>query len=154
MTDGDDHMPWRRYNHLDPRRPVTHLSAVIGRRGTALLLLGFIWAGVGVSTLTLAELDGLAVTIGVAWIVTGTVAIMTAKRRQGHDALGFLALYVMAAWRALANLADVVVWIVPDGRAGDLTSIVGVLVWVAVTGLIVLVAGWKEPECDALRGRP
>lgn len=153
MTDGDD-MPWRRYRHIDPRRPVTHLSAVIGRRGAALLLIGCIWAGLGVSTLSLAELDRLDVAIGVAWIVTGTVAIMSATRRQGHDALGFLALYVMAAWRALANLADVVLWIVPDGRAGDLTSVVGVLVWCAVIALIVLVAGWKEPERDALQGRP
>lgn len=141
-------MPWRRYSHLDPRRSVTHLSTVIGRRGTALVLIGTIWCGLGFSTLALKDIDRITLAVGIAWIVTGTVAIMSARVRQGYDAGGFLALYVMAAWRALVNLADVVLWIVPDGRPGDLGSVAGVLVWAAVVALIVLVAGWKEPEPD------
>lgn len=147
MTDGDP-MPWRKYRHIDPRRGVTHLSAVIGRRGTALVLIGSMWIGIGLSTLALDNIDRLTLTVGIAWIVTGTVAIMSARNRQGHDALGFLALYVMAAFRALTHLSDVVLWIVPDGRPGELRGVVGVLVWVAVIALIVLVAGWKEPAPD------
>lgn len=154
MTDGDDDMPWRRYSHLDPRRSVTHLSAVIGRRGTALVLIGTIWCGLGFSTLALKDIDRITLAVGIAWIVTGTVAIMSAQRRQGHDALGFLALYVMAAFRALTHLSDVVLWIVPDGRPGELQGVVGVLVWAAVIALIVLVSGWKEPEPDHPQATP
>lgn len=154
MTDGDDDMPWRQYRHVDPRRGVTHLSAVIGRRGTALVLIGSIWVALGLSTLALDNIDHLPLTVGIAWIVTGTVAIMSAQRRQGHDAFGFLALYVMAAFRALTHLSDVVLWIVPDGRPGELQGIVGVLVWAAVIALIVLVSGWKEPEPDHPQATP
>lgn len=147
MTPGDD-MPWRRYRRTDPRRTITHLTVLIGRRGTALVLLGSIWVLFGISSLALDGTTTTALAVGIAWIVTGTIAIMSANSRQGHDAAGFLALYVMAAWGALNHLADVVLWIVPDGTPGDPRGTLGVLVWAAVLALIVLVSGWAEPEAD------
>lgn len=152
-------MPWRRYKPTDPRRHIVHLTTTLGRRGTALLIFGTIWVCTGISVL-LAPPSGTYTLLAlatapraIAWIATGVIAIMSAGRPQGHDAIGFLALYLMAAYRTIAYLAAAVIWLLPGGNEGNARGIVGALAWATVVLFVVLVAGWHEPNSPAKRGR-
>ncbi|MEO5745787.1 MAG: hypothetical protein ABIQ53_14520, partial [Terracoccus sp.] len=79
------------------------------------------------------------------WIVTGLIAIAYARRRQGADAPGFLALYLMAAYRVAAYSLGFIHWLLP-GDGGDARGIVGVFAWTTVVILIIAISGWAEPN--------
>lgn len=144
--------PYRRYHRYDPRRYVLQANIVLGKRGTVLALLGMIWIAQGVSALvTPPSADHLLLNVwswprAAAWVATGIVALWCSRKPQGKDALGFLALYVMAAYRVLAYLVSFAIWLVPDDHGGSPRAVVGVMSWVTIIIFIVILAGWDEPD--------
>ena len=143
-------MPDRIIRHMD--RATARARARLGRRGTLLALLGAIWIATGITTLIAPPSPGyLLLNIateaqGVAWIATGMVALWCANRPSGHDALGWIALYIMAAYRVLAYGWGLVEWAITVDAGGSLRAAFGALVWVAVLIILVVCAGWPEPE--------
>lgn len=152
-------MPYRQIPRWDPHRYLVHAEVSLGRRGSVLALLGGLWLLVGVSCVVvppsgdywLLSGDGWPRAIG--WFVTGAVAIYYARKEQGKDALGFLALYLMAAFRIAAYGLAFILWVTPGGNPGTPRGLVGATTWVAVVLLIVIVAGWREPSHEK-RGDP
>lgn len=149
--------PYRRYHLLDPRRYYLRATAGLGRRGTVLALLGIVWIAQGLTALLapssptyylLANFDPVRAAV---WIGTGLVAIAYASRTQGDDAPGFLALYVMAAFRVVAYSVGFVAWIIPGGSDGNPRGVVGIFSWFVILLAIVIIAGWREPSRTARR---
>lgn len=144
-------MPYRQIPRWHPRRYVVHAETVLGRRGTVLALLGGLWLLVGASCLAIPPsgdywlLSGPGWPRAIGWIITGAVAIWYANRPQGQDAIGFLALYLMAAFRVAAYGLSFIMWVAPGGYPGTARGLVGATTWIAVILLIVVVAGWREP---------
>lgn len=144
-------MPWRKYSHIDPRRQIVHATHKLGRRGTFLACLGVMWVLQGVSVILAPDSPTyLLLSAGgewraVAWIATGVVAIMAATLRQGDDAVGFLALYIMAAYRMLAYGLSAIMW-AAGHDSGQGRGIVGMLSWGIVIVAILVTAGWPEPR--------
>ena len=153
-------MPWRHYSRTDPRRYGTWLRVRLGRRGSFLALLGVVWVLQGVAALTAPESSSYILLAageewrGVAWITTGALAIAYAGRPQGEDAPGFLALYVMAAYRVAAYGLGLLLWLIPGGEPGNARGSIGVLAWAVVIIAILIVAGWRENEEDVRRSAP
>ena len=134
--------------------------ARLGRRGACLTLLGIIWVCVGVTT-ALSEgpdgylmLNGWEHLRGALWIVTGAIAMIYAWKPQGRDAVGFVALYIMAGYRFVAYMVGFAQWLGSDhGEQGSPRGAVAAFTWVIILVLIVTVAGWRESADDDRRGR-
>jgi len=143
--------PYRQYHALDPRHHYLRATTQLGRRGTVLALLGIVWIAQGLTVLlapsspTYYLLANFELARAIGWIVTGVVAVAYAARLQGDDAPGFLALYVMAAFRVVAYSTEFVAWMIPGGAVGNPRGIVGVFSWLVILLAIVVMAGWHEP---------
>lgn len=154
-------MPYRRYSHADPRRYVLHYLTKFGRRGTILTLLGVVWVGMGVSILITPPSEVYyLISIGtwpraLVWMLTGCVALWYARKPQGEDALGFLALYLMPSFRVVAYGAGGVNYLIePEfGAGGSARAIVQVFTWTTIIIVIAIMAGWSEPEPRATKDR-
>lgn len=126
----------------------------IGRRGTVLLILGLMWVLIGFYVATGSDehspyymLSHASAFRAVGWWVTGVVAIVAAPMAQGRDRWGFLALYLMAAYRFAAQGAGFVDYL-DDAHGGpsDAKSILGCILWGSMLALIVVVSGWRESD--------
>lgn len=145
--------PYRKYRRYDARRYAVQLRCRLGRRGTVLACLGFLWVCTGIATLSapgsteyplLSDVGPLEEIRGAVWIITGCIAIVCAGRRQGDDWPGWIALYVMVAYRLLAYAHGYILWLAPwDG--GTERGIIGVLAWAVALVPIAVCAGWEEP---------
>lgn len=142
--------------HAD-RQLRRRLRLRIGRRGTALLILGGIWVLIGIAVWTTSTVvdpsryllhERIPVPIrALAWTGTGAVALASAFRRHpGADRWGFVALVVLPIERA-GSYAFAWAWSIigPPGQ-GFPAGFGFALIWAAFTGLIVLIAGWPEAE--------
>lgn len=144
-------MPYRRFKRSDPRRYSVQLATILGRRGSVLFLLGVIWVFQGIATYTFQEpsayplLNDYHIPRTLGWIVTGFAAIWFSFSRQGYDAFGFLALYIMGAYRIIAYGWEFLLWALPP-EGGNPRGIVGVFSWFVIVSLLYVVAGWKEVE--------
>lgn len=155
-------MPWRRYTRADPRRYYVHVRTFLGRRGSFLVLFGVVWIAQGVAAFTTPESATYALLAdggqwrGLVWVATGAIALIYATRPQGEDAIGFLSLYLMAAYRAVAYGAGLVLWALPGGKEGDPRGAIGLLSWGALIIAILIVAGWRESpeETPTRQGHP
>ena len=144
-----------------PHRRITrHVKAYtrrhLGRRGTILAALGTLWIVTGAVTLVAPDpaaayplLAYVTPLRGVVWIVTGAVAVVYAHARQGHDAPGWGALYLMAGYRVIAYGHGLILHILghPDGT---LRSAFGLASWVALLVVIRVCSGWREHHDDPL----
>ena len=125
---------------------VTATFRRLGRRGAVLTILGGIWTLIGVNVLavgydpTPALLSVTPSLRGALWVATGIAAALFAWRPQGQDAPGFLALYVMVAYRCVAYIVDI--------ATGRTTAAVGLLAWLGIAALILIVSGWREAGDD------
>ena len=144
--------PHRRYRRYDARRYILQLKCRLGRRGTVLACLGVLWVCTGIATLTapgsedyplLTDVGPWEDIRGAVWIATGCIAIVCAGRRQGDDWPGWVALYVMVAYRLLAYLHGYGLWLLSDG--GTSRGIIGALAWATALVPIAVCAGWEEP---------
>lgn len=145
-------MPYRQYSKANPARYYTQLMLVLGRRGAVLFFLGAIWVFQGISTYfnepnpSYALLNGNEFLQGTAWVITGLVAMVYAKKPQGYDVIGFVFLYIMAAFRIVSYGFAFIHWLLPSGTDGNPRGIVGVFSWATIIILLIAVAGWKESE--------
>lgn len=143
--------PYRKYHVLDPRHHYVHATSRLGRRGTVLTLLGIVWVLQGTTVLlapsspTYYLLANFEVIRALGWMVTGVIAVAYAARPQGDDAPGFLALYIMAAYRVAAYAVGFVAWLIPGGLDGNPRGVVGIFSWLVILLAIVIIAGWHEP---------
>lgn len=127
------------------------VKRTLGRRGASLLILGIIWVLSGVNDILvhprtvpgwwLYDHTPWQVMAG-GWVSTGLIACWAAFQKQGRDAIGWVAVYVMAFY-ALAVYADAVVEAIGT-PAFDQTALSGVRN-VAFVGLIFILSGWREP---------
>lgn len=144
-------MPHRQFSRINPKRYLVHAINILGRRGIILILLGIVWISQGVSIIILPTpspyllLDLWDPFRAIGWVVTGGVAIAFARTKQGFDAFGFLALYVMGAYRILAYLYNFALWTVGNPE-GNSRGIIGVFSWLTIIILIMVIAGWREEE--------
>lgn len=145
-------------NALRPR----NLGERIGRRGASLLTLGVIWGLFGLSMISapaapagvsLYELIPQQV-FAVLWIASSLVAIVSAGfTTPGHDAWGFIALIVPLLIRVASFTWAWVMFLV--GHGGSERGWITAVVWSALIGLIVVIAGWAEPPAtNEPRGGP
>lgn len=153
MTDGDDHMPWRKYRHIDPRRHYTHAVRAMGRRGLIFALLGVLTLAQGTAEL----IDGHSI-VGAAWLAAGAVAIIWSRRPQGHDKPAAIALYLAFGSLVVESIVRFSLWFVSDWIAERLlpyglaehlphsspTYAVNIVGFGALLVVIVVVAGWRE----------
>jgi hypothetical protein len=123
-----------------------------GFRGTALVIIGTIWVGIGFSItgepdrppLLLMELlpDWLRIFL---WLGSGTLAVALGLTK-GNDAIGWVALYLMPAVRiASYSFGTVDYFATTVGGPGLERGWLYALVWIAVISLIVVCAKWPEP---------
>ena len=137
-----------------PRRIITAAQHRLGRRGTILALLGAMWIATGITTLLAPPAPAyLLLTVATearaaAWIVTGAVAMAHAVRPSGHDAAGWVALYVMAAYRAIAYGWGLVTFLLLPDPGGSLRALFGALTWAAILVILIVCAGWREDTGD------
>lgn len=143
-----------------PRRVYVYARTVLGRRGSMLLILGLVWVANGLAVPFrdapdhLALLNVLEWPRAVVWVVTGAVAIVMALRRE--DRAGWVALYIMAAYRAVAYSAGAVALMLDASVANDAAKLAaamsGAAVWVAVVAAIRICSGWREHLEDLTTG--
>lgn len=145
-------VPHRKYKRTQLKRYSTYFSHTLGFRGRMLLLFGAIWIGNGLAVIgapgnptypMLNEWDSVRAT---AWIVTGAIACWAAWRSPGlGDRPGFAALYIMALYHLIAYGIPFIDWMT-GGGGGSARGITGVLLWLAIIGVIILTAKWPEPS--------
>ena len=138
---------------LLPRHP-----REVGKRGQVLILLGIIWISLGAGLVIAGEPPHYAqiklftwVPLDlriVGWVGSGSIALACAWRpRIFHDdQIGYLALYVMPAWRCVAYLYGWLdSWLPLGGGAGYPRGWISAAVWGAITGLIIILSDWPDP---------
>ena len=143
----------RRLLPLPPRPP-----REVGKRGQILLVFGLIWIGLGVGVLTEGEpayydqivpFTWLPETVRAwLWIATGAVAVAYAWRPRiiAHDGLGFLALYLMPAYRCGAFLWGWLDSRLPlGGGPGGLGDLASALIYAAVVAAVMVCSSWPNP---------
>lgn len=148
-------MPYHRYKVYDPRYHYGRATYELGRRGAILGLLGVTWVLQGFSAILQTEpsvytlLDGHDYIRGTVWLVTGAIAMYYARKPQGYDVPGFIALYIMASFRIIAYGFDFTLWLVPGGFDGNPRGIVGIFSWFTIITLLLVASGWKEEPKEA-----
>ena len=151
-------MPYRKISRLSPKRYLVHLIYSLGRRGSVLALLGVVWIMQGLFTYFSPErsdywmLQQYPEVRLIGWLSTGAIAIAFAARPQGKDALGFLALYIMAAYRAASYTIPFVLWAFTS-EDGNPRGIFGLLAWGTIILLIFIVSGWSEVHEPEIGGK-
>lgn len=140
----------RKYRKTNPWRYWVQLKFHLGFRGRVLGLLGILWIGNGITVWSVPGspnypmLDSHPSLRGAMWILTGAVAIWAAFQTSPLvDRLGFVALYLMAAYRFFAYFIPFADWTSDDGGTGR--AAVGAIVWLIILALLVLISGWPEP---------
>lgn len=142
---------------LIPRKPHQ-----IGRRGAILLTMGILWLIIGLGSIfdpTPGTQDLLVNAVPSEirvslWVTSALIAIGHAFRPPGtSDAVGFLALYAMPAYRAAMYLADWVDLFVPWGGPGYDRGFVTGAFYIALVTAVAICAGWKEPSHVATQTR-
>jgi len=148
-----------------PRLWIKRSPTKLGRRGAVLIILGIIWAFIGISTITdpyagAGRNQGLfheALPVwlrATLWIGTALLALSSAWRVAGRrDDWGYMGLILMPTVRAMSYLWA---WLIDlFGGQGDPTGWLGFIVWGTVTILVYTISGWPEtpkfvpPETEA-----
>lgn len=128
---------------------MTSLRDRIGRRGTALLLVGGLEVVLGASRL-LADAEErvlhLPAWTALLWLAGGVVAIVFAFVRPGRvgDRPGYVALVIPPGLWSCLHVLSTALFYATDGALGDPYAFLTAAVYAAFTALVVLIAGWPE----------
>lgn len=132
----------------------------LGRRGIILATLGTLWALTGAITLVAPDpsaayplLSAAHRVRAAAWIITGVTAIWYAHRRQGADAPGWAALYLMASYRVIAYGHGLIL-VALDHPHATIRAAFGLGSWLALLVVIRVCSGWREHHDDPLHTGP
>lgn len=143
----------------------------LGRRGVLLFLGGMAWILAGLSMYA-APYERFSAPgyypsvleyfdqawIGLVWVAAGTVA-MTAgalhsrKRASTMDVVGFNAWLTPPLIFACLHFWSIVAWLWSGGTNGNVRSGFGLLIWFMISLVIVIVAGWPDPQDPAAVAR-
>lgn len=124
----------------------------LGRRSIFLILFGIVFLIFGVTLLGhptdapqslphIRQHTPLWIQEGISipWSLAGCIALVTGLTRPKHEWYGFTALYLMAGfWSSLYVIECLI--------GGWPRAVAGVLVWGLVVGVILLIAGWPDPD--------
>lgn len=133
------------------------LGRRLSRRGAVLALLGIVFIVIGASTPTAAQPPRESALFhavlppwlrAAAWLGTGVVALVFAPiRRPGADRFGFTALVVMPVLNTASYFVAWILYLLPlePGVIGTGRGWSAAAVWMAVTGLVIVCAGWPDP---------
>lgn len=135
----------KKYNVIVVRR--------LGRRGTAVLLVGILWILIG----TLVYVDKRPINPGDAilyesipliyraalWYTTGLLAILTISKPRWVG-IGFGLLSIMPAERLLSFCNSLIQYVIPGPPLGTLRSFIGGGIWIVALLFLVLIAGWDD----------
>lgn len=135
-----------------PLRVVRGVARRFGRRGAFLALVALMWLGYGYGQLVQppppASRAGLILLTELApypvwawlWILAAVMAFAAAPRTGGRDTHGFVALILPALLWMLTYLASW--WPLQVFERGWVAA----AIWAAATSMIMVVAGWPEPD--------
>lgn len=149
MLDRDVRQPgWR---GVLPRPP-----SQLGFRGRALLMLGVVWCLIGLGVVGEPSTPGVWhhtwpdwVRIAM-WVGCGATAVVFAWRPKGaSDAIGWVALYLPPAVRAVSFLVAWSDYLLPLGGAGFARGWVSALIYGAMVAMVTLLSRWPEPPLRA-----
>lgn len=128
------------------------LPKSMGYRGSILFIFGLSWVTYGVGVVDAPAVHWslayghLPVAVRVAgWVVTGTYAIaMSVNARFRDDSWAWVALYLMPSLYAISHLGawaiSAIAW---DGYA---RAWVGLAIWCLLMAIVMICAGWPEPD--------
>ena len=130
------------------------LPARLGRRGSALLVLGLIWVLRGAGVLTTRDRVGPPPPylheqlthgpLSAIWMTTGALALLAAWRTHpGKDAFGFAALVVPPILHVVSYAWGWLTLVTRHGE-GSASSLSSALIWLSIVALILIIAGWAE----------
>ena len=140
-----------------PKRLLPRPPTEMGKRGQILAVFGLTWIGMGYALLmdgdpvAWARLEPFewipATTRGWAWIATGlTAAVWSLRPRSiASDKIGFLALYLMPAWRVAALLWSWVDSFIDLGGVGYPHGWLWALVHLPMVVAVIVCSNWPEP---------
>lgn len=130
--------------------------AHLAPRAQVLVLIGVAWAAYGASVIVAPDRLGSlaphehvpAGVRGVAWVVTGAVALAVAfrSRHSTCDHWGFTALVIMPLTRMVSHLLDFAFWALPGWPDGSPRGWAPAIVWAVVTDLIIVIGASLPPE--------
>lgn len=151
-----------RWLHKQFKGHGTRVADFFGRRGTFLLLYGFVWLIIGYNVATVrverfshdgpgGPLEWLEAVpwAGLLWIACGLTAIVVSlfRRHNGNrDEWGFNALLVPAFLWTGAYFWSWVSWVTSGGELGRANNWLGAAVYLIIIGGILVVAGWPDPS--------
>ena len=128
-------------------------------RGTALALLGLMWIGRGLviahdpgtpnpdEAILHMRLD-VVLRIGL-WVGTGIIALAVCwSRHWVTQLIGWAAVVIMPAERAISYLWSLLMWVIPGAPGGTPWAPAYALWWVANVVLLLVMARWTEPQED------
>lgn len=126
------------------------------KRGQILVIYGLVWIALGYNIIdegdpitwsTLLPFQTLPPgPRGLAWIVTGALAIAYAIRpRVQGDGVGFLALYLMPAWRVVAFTWAWIDTYLPLGGPGYPSGWLWALTYAVMVASVMVCASWPNP---------
>lgn len=136
-----------------------HLGEM-GKRGQILATFGLVWVGIGLNVS--AEGDPIAwATLppfvllptplrGLAWIITGLIALAYSLRptRVHGDWIGFVALYLMPAWRVAAFTWTWLDSMLPLGGPCYPRGWLWAITCGCMVAAVMICATWPEPPRD------
>lgn len=173
--------PYRKYSHRDPRRYIKWADGRLGFRGSILLVLGIASLIMGVSVfMDISSTANLYPLLGdwfpirlfrsILWWSAGILAIIASFRKAGHDALGWMAIYIPFGYRLLGYLHGYSIWLTeavlrflhdeiplmswvyyPDGMGGSPGGLISVAVWASLIFIVVRCSAWPEPSAEEVR---
>ena len=132
----------------------------LGKRGQILLAFGVIWVGFGVGVLLaptppvydlIPLISGIpGVGRGVAWILTGGIAVFYAwrPRRMVDDRLPFVMLYLMPAYRVVALTVSAIDYLLPGFGPGYSRGLIAALPFAGLVAAVMICASWLEPPVE------
>jgi hypothetical protein len=142
---------------MAPRK--TWVIRRFGRRGVFLAMFGAIYLAVGVSVATIESqrFSSIAPFVGplldsrwwgLMWLAAGFTALGVGARRtlRFGDGPGFVALLVPPAVWTIFYAASVAAFVATGGDFGNIRSVSGAMAWSIVWSVVLLVAGWPDPD--------
>jgi hypothetical protein len=148
----------------------TRLAHHVGRHGLLLILLGLIWFVFGMVVIYIPSpprftdaanptaFGGLIERPGVGWlwITSGVVSWFSAFFRRLHqpDVVGFNALLMAPLLWVCFYIWSLVAAIASGGVYGLYRSVAGIAVWAVCIIMIIVVAGWPDPDRPGGAGTP
>lgn len=133
---------------------MTRLFDRVGFRSPALTFLAFVWLAVGARLLTASDPDPfhklpieyLPMQVRVLlWWLPAILAGIAAWVRVVPSRVGFVALVIPAAFRALSFTGAAATGLLTGDYPFWVAALVEAVVWAGVTGYVIVAAAWPDP---------